>query len=171
MESLSGEESDFEIVPQIKSRAIRKALAAGPISGYPSTHQGPLPKKSTPEPKKEEAGPFVIRTALSRIISGETTARGPTSSSSTAARPLTAASKNFPPTPSGSGKKYYVFQHGVEQVVGQPPTIVAGSNLAVQYLGGSWEGTTLRPKGFKDLEEAVTYVHQNFAVSDVRILW
>jgi len=61
----------------------------------------------------------------------------------------------FPPAASTSGKKYYLLvTAGHLRLSGLPPFIACGSELALQYLGGTWTKCGRAPKGFADLEQA-----------------
>ena len=61
----------------------------------------------------------------------------------------------LPPSASGSGKRYYAFlpQHG-------GPAVVAGHELALHELDGSWVGHGRIPCGFESLEEALNHLAQ-----------
>lgn len=63
----------------------------------------------------------------------------------------------FPPTPSRSGKRYYLHIH-LHQATDELliPFISCGSDVALAFLGGSWVGRGQAPRGFADLESAIS---------------
>ena len=69
--------------------------------------------------------------------------------------PRPATTKVFPPPASSTGKRYYVFTLP-SQLNDQRPFICCGEVLAKQYLGGTFTARGRAPKGFANLEEAVT---------------
>ena len=73
----------------------------------------------------------------------------------------------FPPAPSTTGKKYYAFapHHCIGAVV------VCGHKLALEYLSGSWFRLGKAPKGFKDLEAAVSEVGRLHKTQKVEVRW
>ena len=71
----------------------------------------------------------------------------------------------FPPAASRNGRCYYVFFKL------SPPLIAAGQDVALALLGGRWDSTGTRPKGFASLEDALNFLAAVTGRNQASIVW